>query len=217
MRVVIAGGHGQIALLLGQKLTGRDHEVLGLIRNPAQVEDLQHAGVVPVLLDLEAASVADIAEVLADADAVVFAAGAGPDSGIRRKETVDFAAAKKCAAAAVAARIGRFLQVSAIGLDNLPTDDSVYSVYARAKAAAEKDLMQTSLDWVILRPGRLTNDPGTDRVQVGRHVSRGEIARADVAAELVGILDRPKISRRILESTAGNLSIADALDQTLPN
>ncbi|MCH9816423.1 MAG: SDR family oxidoreductase [Actinomycetia bacterium] len=217
MRVVIAGGHGQIALLLGQKLVDRGDEVLGIIRNPGQVDDLQLIGVAPILLDLEAASVADIAEILRNSDAVVFAAGAGPNSGAPRKQTVDREAATKCAEAAVAAGVQRFLQVSAIGLDHLPTDDAIYSVYARAKAAAEQDLMRTSLDWVILRPGQLTNESEADAVQIARNVPRGQISRADVASELVGLLDRPDLKHRILESTAGSLTIANALDRLLPN
>ena len=215
MRVVIAGGHGQIALLLGQKLAERGDEVLGIIRNPAQVDDLQRVGVTSILLDLEAASVPDISEVLIDSDAVVFAAGAGPNSGAPRKQTVDFEAAAKCAEAAVATGVQRFLQVSAIGLDDLPTDDAIYSVYARAKAAADQNLMRTALDWVILRPGLLTNDAESDAVQIARNVARGPIARADVAAELVGLLDRPNLKHRILESTTGSLTVADALDRLL--
>src|SRR6201993_249322 len=92
MRVVIAGGHGKVALLLDRVLAGRGDQAVGLIRNPAQSADVQQAGAEAVVCDLEAASAGDVAVLLSGADAVVFAAGAGPGSGVPRKDSVDRAA-----------------------------------------------------------------------------------------------------------------------------
>src|SRR4051794_41919015 len=89
MRIVIAGGHGQIALRLERLLSARGAEVAGIVRKPEQAGDLLAAGAEPVVCDLESASVDDVAKHLEGADAVVFAAGAGPGSGAARKETVD--------------------------------------------------------------------------------------------------------------------------------
>src|SRR6266566_1363593 len=166
MRVVIAGGHGKIALLLERLLAERGDQAVGLIRNPAHVADVHKAGAEAVICDLEAASADDVAVLLSGADAVVFAAGAGPGSGAPRKDTVDRAASVLLADAAEQAGVRRFLQISALGAGAPPrpgTDD-VWAAYVAAKSAAEADLRARDLDWIILRPGGLTNEPGTGRV-----------------------------------------------------
>ena len=114
MRVVVAGGHGKVALLLERLLAGRGDQAVGLIRNPAHVADVQRAGAEAVVCDLEAASADDVAVLLSGADAVVFAAGAGPGSGAPRKDTVDRAASVLMADAAERAGVRRFVQVSSM-------------------------------------------------------------------------------------------------------
>jgi nucleoside-diphosphate-sugar epimerase len=200
MRVVIAGGHGQVARRLGRLLTGQGHSVVGLIRREEQQQDLRSDGVEPHVIDLESASVAEVAEVLGGADAAVFAAGAGPGSGAARKETVDFAASVLLADAAERAGVPYLLQVSAMGLDRVPDADDgggqrppglddVFLTYLQAKQRAEQDLRRRDgLRWAILRPGGLTDEPGTGRVRLDRHVERGSIPRDDVAAVLAAML-----------------------------
>ncbi|MEU7593648.1 NAD(P)H-binding protein, partial [Streptomyces sp. NPDC039022] len=169
MRIVIAGGHGQIALRLERLLAGRGDEVAGIIRRPEQAGDLLAAGAEPVVCDLETATVADVARHLEGADAAVFAAGAGPGSGIERKESVDRGAASLFADAAEAAGVRRFVVVSSMGADKEPPEgtDEVFAAYLRAKGAADADVRSRSgLDWTILRPGRLTDDPGTGLVRL---------------------------------------------------
>ena len=124
MRVVVAGGHGQIGLLFGEMATP-EHEVIGLIRDPDQSGDLEAVGMTPLVVDLEAADTARLAEAMAGCDAVVFAAGAGPGSGAARKETVDYGGAVKCVDAARAAGARRGLLVWAMGTDDAPPDQSV--------------------------------------------------------------------------------------------
>lgn len=178
MRIVIAGGHGQIALRLERLLHARGDEVAGIIRRPEQAGDLLSAGAEPVVCDLETATVADVARHLEGADAAVFAAGAGPGSGIDRKETVDRGAATLFADAAEAAGVRRFLVVSSMGADKEPPEgtDPVFAAYLRAKGAADADVRSRSgLDWTILRPGRLTDDPGTGLVSLAESTGRGEI------------------------------------------
>ena len=114
MRVVIAGGHGKIALLLERLLAGRGDQAVGLIRNPAHVTDVQAAGAEAVVCDLEAASADDVAALLSGADAVVFAAGAGPGSGVPRKDSVNRGASVLMADAAERAGVRRFVQVSSM-------------------------------------------------------------------------------------------------------
>ena len=120
MRVVIAGGHGKVALALERLLAGRGDQAVGLIRNPAQAADVQQAGAEAVVCDLEAASADDVAIVLSGADAVVFAAGAGPGSGIPRKDSVNRAASVLMADAAQQAGVRRFVQVSSMGAGSPP-------------------------------------------------------------------------------------------------
>jgi uncharacterized protein YbjT (DUF2867 family) len=202
MRVVIAGGHGKIALRLTRLLADRGDVVVGIVRNPDHVPDVQAAGGDGVVLDLERADAEQVAAVLAGADAVVFAAGAGPGSGAARKDTVDRAASVLLADAAQIAGVRRFVQISAMGLDRAddPGMEPVFAAYLRAKDEAERDLRGRDLDWTILRPGRLTDEPGTGRVTLADPVlPGGSIPRDDVAAVLVTLLDDPGTAGRTLE------------------
>ncbi|MGI5258558.1 NAD(P)H-binding protein [Streptomyces angustmyceticus] len=214
MRIVIAGGHGQIALRLERLLAGRGDEVAGIVRRPEQAGDLLAAGAEPVVCDLESASVEDVARHMAGADAAVFAAGAGPGSGIERKETVDRGATRLFADAAEAAGVRRFLVISSMGTDREPPEgtDPVFAAYLRAKAAADADIRsRAGLDWTILRPGRLTDDPGTGRVTLADATGRSAVSRDDVAATLVALLDEPGTIGRTLELIGGDVPVVDAV------
>lgn len=213
MRVVIAGGHGKIALLLERALSGRGDEVAGLVRNPDHAPDLAAAGARAIVCDLETSTVDEVAGHLAGADAVVFAAGAGPGSGIARKDTVDRAAAGLLAEAAGRAGVRRYLLVSSMGAgaEPAPGTDEVFAAYLRAKTAAEDDLRGRDLDWTVLRPGRLTDDPATGRVRLAPTVDRGAVSRADVAAVLVALLDTPATAGRTLELVGGDRLVADGV------
>ncbi|TSB24975.1 NAD(P)H-binding protein [Streptomyces benahoarensis] len=214
MRIVIAGGHGRIALRLERLLAGRGDEVAGIIRRPEQAGDLLAAGAEPVVCDLESASVADVARHLADADAAVFAAGAGPGSGAARKDTVDRGAAALFADAAEAAGVQRFVVVSSMGADREPPEgtDPVFAAYLRAKGAADADVRaRAGLDWTILRPGRLTDDTGTGRVTLAESTGRAEVTRDDVAATLLALLDAPGTAHRTLELVNGGTPVAEAV------
>src|SRR6476619_2577303 len=169
MHVVIAGGHGKIALILERLLSARGDSVAGLSRNPVQAADLEAAGADALVVDLEKATVDEVAEHLRGADAVVFAAGAGPGSGAARKETVDRDAAILLADAAEVAKVRRYVMISGIGADaDAPhTRDEVFTAYLRAKGAADDDVRaRKGLDTTVVRPGHLTNDSGTGRVTI---------------------------------------------------
>src|SRR5580698_697086 len=206
MRVVIAGGHGKIALLLERLLTGRGDQAVGLIRNPAQAGEVQQAGAEPAVCDLETASAADVAALLSGADAVVFAAGAGPGSGVPRKDSVDRGASVLLADAAGQAGVRRFVQVSSMGAGQPPRAgaDETWAAYIAAKTAAEDDLRDRALHWTILRPGRLTDDPATGTVRLGiPPVPAGSVSRADVAAVIAGLLSEPGTRHQTLELVGG--------------
>ncbi|HWM38927.1 MAG TPA: SDR family oxidoreductase [Streptomyces sp.] len=217
MRTVIAGGHGQIALRLERLLAGRGEEVAGLIRNPEHAEDLRAAGAEPVVCDLESASVEEVASHLEGADAVVFAAGAGPGSGTARKETVDRAAAVLLADAAERAGVRRYLIVSSMGADAGLAEppagtDPVFALYLRAKGAADDAVRaRDTLDWTVLRPGRLTNEPGTGRVRLAEKTGRDEVTRDDVAAALGALLHAPGTAGLTLELIGGDTAVEEAV------
>ncbi|GII84416.1 NAD-dependent dehydratase [Sphaerisporangium siamense] len=213
MRVVIAGGHGKIALRLERLLAGRGDEPVGLIRNPGHEADLEAAGARPVLCDLEGAGVEEVASHLRGAGAVVFAAGAGPGSGAARKDTVDRAASVLLADAAERAGVPRFVQISAIGADASPREgsDEVWAAYIRAKGDAEDDLRARDLDWTILRPGGLTDAPGVGAVRLDERVPRGTVTRDDVAAVIVALLDTPGTAGRTLELVQGDVPVEEAV------
>lgn len=214
MRTVIAGGNGKIALRLERLLAGRGDDVAGLIRNPDKAEQIQAAGAEPVVCDLESATVEEVARHLAGADAAVFAAGAGPGSGVERKDSVDRAAAQLLADAAAQAGVRRFLVVSSMGADSDPPADMdpVFAAYLRAKGAADEAVRaHDDLDWTILRPGRLTDDEATGKVLLADSTGRGEVTRDDVAAVLAALLDTPATAGRTLELVNGDTPVADAV------
>jgi nucleoside-diphosphate-sugar epimerase len=213
--VAIAGGHGKIALLLTRRLSARGETVVGLIRKPDDADDVRAAGGRPVLCDLEQASVPGIASAIAGASAVVFAAGAGPGSSAERKLTVDRDGAITLLQAAVAAGVPRYEMISSVGAEDPPDGDDVFSVYLRAKAEADAALQASDRQWTIVRPGRLTDEPGTGRVRIDLEPYRGEVPRADVAAVLDELLDRTSTVGRILYVNAGNVDLAPALNAVL--
>jgi uncharacterized protein YbjT (DUF2867 family) len=214
MRVVIAGGHGQIAMRLARLLADRGDMPVGLVRNADHFADVRAAGAEPVLRDLEEASDAEVAEVVAGADAVVFAAGAGPGSGAVRKDTMDRLGAALLADAAQQVGVRRYVLVSSMGVDRAdqPDTEPVFAAYLRAKAASEEDLRRRDLDWTILRPGRLTDEPGTGRVHLAPPpVPYGAVSRDDVATVLLALLDRPETRGQTLELVAGDTPAQEAV------
>jgi uncharacterized protein YbjT (DUF2867 family) len=208
-RVVVAGGHGQIALLLHRELAARGHAVRALIRNPEHAADVKAAGAEPVVCDMEVES--DLSPVVAGADAVVFAAGAGPGSGPERKQTVDLGAAIKLIRACQAAGVERYLMVSAMGAADPTAGPDAMVPYLKAKAGADEALRESGLAYTIVRPGRLTDAPATGRVIVGERLERGEITRADVATVLAECLGIAASVDQTFDVLAGETPIADAL------
>ncbi|KQX68604.1 SDR family oxidoreductase [Angustibacter sp. Root456] len=221
MRIAIAGAHGQIGLRLGRLLAARGEEVVGIVRNPDHSADLEAAGIEAAVVDLESSSADEVGSAIDGCDAVVFAAGAGPASGIDRKDTVDRAAAILLADAAERAGVGRYVLVSSMGVDSVrdgATPDGVDEVmvaYLRAKLAAEDDVRGRELRWTILRPGRLTDDDGTGQVQMAEHVDRGDIPRDDVASVVAALLDDPSSAGHVLEVVSGGTPVGEAVTQAV--
>jgi uncharacterized protein YbjT (DUF2867 family) len=215
VNVAIAGAHGQIALRLARLLAAEGDHVIGLIRNPDHATEVSRAGASPVLCDLERASVEEVATAIEGADAVIFAAGAGPGSGADRKLTMDRDGAIKLLRAATTASVPRYLMVSGAGVENPPDGDGVFDVYLRAKAEADAALEASDRGWTILRPGGLTNDAGTGSVRIDSVPFRGPVPRADVASVIARLLADSRSVGRILYLSSGPQSIEEALDEVL--
>jgi uncharacterized protein YbjT (DUF2867 family) len=211
MRVAIAGGHGQIALRLAKLLSQRGDQVVALIRNPGHADDVSQAGAEPAAVDLEHASTEDVAQAIAGCDAVVFAAGAGPGSGSERKETMDYGGAVKLIAAAKRVGVSRYVIVSSMGADPDASGEDTFSVYLRAKGRADEAVRASGLDATVVRPGGLTNEPGTGRVRLGESLPRGQVPRDDVAAVIVAVLDSPNTIGRTVDLIGGDTPVAEAV------
>jgi uncharacterized protein YbjT (DUF2867 family) len=209
MDVVVLGGHGQVALQLLALLTGRGDRARGIIRNPDHADDLRAIGAEPLVGDVESESITPL---VADADAVVMAAGAGPGSGPERKRTVDYGGAVSLIDAAKANRVTRYAIVSSMGAGNPDAGAGPMRAYLQAKADAEAALRDSGLDFTIVRPGGLTDDAGTGRVQAAPSLGRGgSITRADTAAVLLAVLDTPSTIGRTFEVLEGETPIAEAI------
>ncbi len=215
MNVAIAGGHGQIALRLTPLLVAAGDSVTGLIRNPEHANEVRQAGASPVLCDLERAGAEEVAEAIAGAGAVVFAAGAGPGSGAERKVTMDRDGAIKLLQAAIAAGARRYVVISSVGAEDPPGGAEVFEIYLRAKAEADAAVQDSDRDWTILRPGGLTDEPGTGNVRIDTSPFRGSIPRDDVAAVVARVLHDPQANGRVLYLNSGQQPLDEALKQAL--
>jgi nucleoside-diphosphate-sugar epimerase len=210
MRVAIAGGHGKIGQRLIRLLTERGDEVRSIDRNPDYRDDLEALRATPAVCDLETANEEEIATCVGKVDAIVFAAGAGPGSGPDRKWTMDYGGAVKLIEAAKANGIRRYVIVSSYGADPDAEGDDTFAVYLRAKGRADAELASSGLDYTIVRPTGLTDEPGSGLVALGQ-VARGQITRDDVAAILAAVLNAPNTVGKTFEAASGNTPIDEAV------
>ena len=196
-------------MLLHPILKNKGHQVRGVIRKEEQAGDLRQVGAEPVVCDIEKED--DISDAVGEADAVVFAAGAGPGSGAERKWTVDRDGAIKLIEAAKANDISRYVMISAMGVEN-PRGNEVFRAYLKAKAEADRALQQSGLEYTIVKPGRLTDEPGTGKVALAEDLPKGEIPREDVAAVLAEILESSETSGLTLDLISGDSPIEEAVE-----
>ncbi|MEP9365104.1 NAD(P)H-binding protein [Nocardioides sp. CN2-186] len=212
-QIAIVGGHGKVAIQLLHVLRRTDHDAVALVRKEEYREELEGLGAAVRILDIEQDGADAFAAAFTGCSAVVFAAGGGADGNIERKRTVDLEGSLKSIEGAKIAGIDRFVQVSAIGVDDpLPDDTSdVWRAYVEAKRDADAALRASGLAWTIIRPGRLTDDPGTGLVSLGEDVARGDVSRADVAAVVAAVLDADSTVGKQWALVNGETPVADAV------
>ena len=214
MKVLVAGAHGKTARRLVRMLAESGHEVRGLVRKEEQMPDVEADGAEPVLVDLEEEVVEAVGRAVEGCDAVVFAAGAGPGSGAARKETMDYGGAAKLVEAAEQNGVRRYLMLSSMGAGDPEGGSEAMRPYLRAKARADERLQESGLDYTIIRPGSLTNDEGTGRIEAAESLGRrGEISRDDVARTFAEALEMENTYRKTFEILAGDTPIRDALQK----
>ncbi len=209
VNVVIVGGHGKIAMRLEKILAERGDSPRGIIRKTEQAADLEEIGAEPIVLDIENVEIDDA---VAGADAVVFAAGAGPGSGPARKRTVDYGGAVELMEAALSHDIRRYVIVSAIGANHPERWTDEMRPYYEAKAEADKVVSESGLDYTIVRPGGLTDEPGTGRVQIAEQLETGgSVSRDDVAAVIAEVLVADNTIGKAFDLLGGETPIPEAV------
>jgi uncharacterized protein YbjT (DUF2867 family) len=209
VNVVVAGGHGQIALRLLRILAERGDTARGIIRKREQAADLEEAGAEAIVCDMENEP---LIEAVVGADAVVFAAGAGPGSGPERKRTVDLGGAVKLIDAAMANHVRRYLIVSSIGAHDPSIAEGDFRAYLQAKHDADEALIASGLDYTVVRPGSLTDDPGTGKVDLSSELGRrGDVPRDDVAAVLAECLVAEESVGKVFELFTGEVPVPEAI------
>jgi len=216
--VVVVGAHGKIGQLLSTELSAHGYRVLGVHRKPEQIAAVEATGAVSVLHDLERDTPEQLADALREAagrsiDALVFTAGAGGGSGPARKLTVDLGGSRQSIEAARLVGITRFVQVSFIGADRdaASSGDESWDAYRAAKREADALLRATELDWTVVRPGSLTDEPGSGLVTLGDDLGRGETSRANVAALIAAVIETPHTIGRSIDVLDGDTPVTDAL------
>jgi uncharacterized protein YbjT (DUF2867 family) len=212
-RIAIVGGHGKIARLLIPVLADAGHQPVALVRNPDHTAELERLGAEVVLLDIEKSDEGDFARAFDGAGAIVFAAGGGADGNVERKKTVDLGGSLKSIAGADAAGVRRFVQISAMGVDEPLGDDveDAWRAYVDAKRDADIALRDSNLDWTIIRPGALTDDEPIGHIELAETVDRSQVPRGDVAAVIAAVLDDSRTYGKQWELISGTTPIADAI------
>lgn len=212
MKVALAGAAGNTAQRLIPRLIQRGHEVRGLVRKREQLRSLEYMGAEAALLDLESAGPDEVRSAVEEADAIVFAAGAGPGSGPERKQTMDYGGAVKLVEAAEDTGVRRYVMLSTMNADDPDALGEQMKPYLEAKAAADERLRESDLEYAIIRPGRLTDEEGTGHIEASRSLQRrGEIPREDVAEALAAALVEDAARNETIDILSGDVPVAEAL------
>jgi uncharacterized protein YbjT (DUF2867 family) len=209
MQVLVIGSTRGTGRLLVDHLVADGHQVRAMVRDPQQADDRRDAGADPVVGDLEG----DLDEAFRGVDAIAFCAGSGSKTGPDATLRVDLHGAIRTIDLAVDHGIGRYVMLSSMAADDPLRGSEGIRHYLAAKHAADRVLLASGLDATIVRPGGLTDDEPTGRVEVGvpRLERRGTIPRADVAAVMARCLVEPASIGASFELLSGDIPIEEAV------
>ena len=208
MKVLVAGANGQVGQHIVRLLAEAGHEVRALIRSEDQAPEMRNLGGEPMVADLEA----EVSHTVAGCEAVIFSAGGGPGSGAEKKETIDRQGAVQLIEAAKEHGANRYLMVSAMGAADPESGPEKMQPYLHAKARADQALKESGLDYTIVRPGSLTDETGTGKVEAAASLGRrGEIPREDVARALVAVLTAENTHGKTFELLSGDTPVERAI------
>ena len=213
MKVLVIGSNGQIGQRIVKKLADKNHDVYAMIRDEKQKVELQAMGAETVVADLEK----DISHAYKyKLDAVIFTAGSGGDTSDDKTVAVDLQGARKSIDEAVKNHVGRYIMVSALGTNEEKYMTGDLGKYFIAKSEADQHLVQSAINYTILRPGMLTNDPGNGNVKIAESLDSyepGTITRDDVATVAVEVLDKPNTYKKVIQMVQGKTPVKDAVKQ----
>jgi uncharacterized protein YbjT (DUF2867 family) len=216
MKVFIMGIAGGTGFRVAELLAKQGDTVSGLYRRPEQAAALHLIGARGALGDIATISAQELATAASGADILVFSAGAGAGDNDSMIDVVDRDGVSKAIGAARLSGISRFLLVSvfpeAWRERHMPKSFEHYMI---AKKSADAALVRSELDWLIVRPSALTDDPGVGCVSLGPAEIHETISRDDVAETIVALIHSPRARKRILEVTNGEIPIAKAVAAAL--
>lgn len=207
MRILIAGATGQTGRALTRNIQQSGRTPVALVREESDL------GVLPEGVETRTGDLTNLPDDVAqDMDAVIFAAGSGGDASDEITDKIDRDGAISLIKTAKRAGVKRFVMLSSVGTDNPDAGPEELRHYLRAKKAADAHLQTAGIDYAIVRPVALTNDPGTGCVEVSsEHVSGSEVSREDVAEVLERCVSVPEASGAVFELSKGEHTISDAM------
>lgn len=213
MNVLVIGANGQVGRNIVKELAATNHKATAMVRKEEQIDEMKKLGATNVVLgDLEK----DFSGAYDGVDAVIFAAGSGPKTGADKTLTIDLWGSVKAAQYAQEKGVKRFVQLGSVGSDNPDAGGEAMKPYLVAKRTADDLLKTTDLDYTIVRPGALSDEEKSGKIEVSRDgfssLEGRSIPRADVAHVLVDVLDRNNTYRKVFEVLQGDQPASDQLN-----
>lgn len=203
--VLVAGANGTTGKKIINLLKNSQYfQPVAMVRKEEQKEQFEKENIRTVLGDLEK----DLSHTVDNIDKVIFAAG----SGGKKVVEVDQEGAKNLIDVSKKANIKKFVMLSSMGADNPEEADDLKN-YLKAKYNADEYLKSTNLVHAIVRPGSLTNDAGTGKIELQTKLNKqGSITRDDVAQTLVRSLHDNDAINSTFEIIQGDTLIGKAME-----
>ncbi|MFY8282371.1 SDR family oxidoreductase [Pseudoalteromonas sp. SSMSWG5] len=209
MKTLIIGATGQIGKMTTEKMLASGHDVVALVRDKSKLSTLESNNLTIVEQDLEN----DFSRAFEGVEQVIFSAGSGGATGADKTLLIDLWAAVKAINYAADAKVKHFIMVSSIGADAPDNIESSIKPYLVAKHMADQHLINSELNYSIVRPGTLLNDAATGLLTTTRPVTRQDavINREDVADTLLYLAEHTPKKPRVFELFNGDKSIDSLL------